>query len=154
MTKYQKFLEQLGVISEENFNKIAEFFPQVSIDSLDFSEIDTYYDMDNADVIAKVFVTVILNAYEWAYVEDINFNTKTISLWDVQSLEDLEKIKEELSEWTIENEEELKEEILESEREEKMSAERAIKVGIIENVIDNIPIEELREFVKDYDNKG
>lgn len=154
MTKYQKFLEQLGVISEENFNKIAECFPQVSIDSLDFSEIDTYYDMDNTDAIAKVFITVLLNAYEWVYVEDIDFNTKTMSLWDVRSLEDLEKIKEEFSEWTIENEEELKEEILESEKEEKMSAKRAIKIGVIEDVIDNIPLEELKEFVKGYDNKG
>lgn len=154
MTKYQKFLVQLGVISEEDFNKIAECFPQVSIDSLDFSEIDTYYDMDNIDAIAKVFVKVLLDAYEWAYVEDINFNTKTMSLWDVRSLEDLEKIKEEFSEWTIENEEELKEEILESKRQEEINAEHSIKIGLIEDVIDNIPIEELKEFVKNYDNKG
>ena len=152
MTKYQEFLKKIGIISEEEFNKVASSFPTIDIELL-----NTYdYDLDELrfyNKIATMFIEVILQEYAYVYVEDIDFDSKEISLGDIQSLEDLNNIQKELSNWTISNYEELKEDLLEAEQEDKNDKEYCSKINLINKVINNVPIEDLKEFVEKYVDK-
>lgn len=155
MVDYHEFLEKINVICEEQFCKIANMFPDVSIDDI---EIDSYYyDLDEIDYIAKVFIESILNNYDYVYLDEISFDNKEIILQDIQSLEDLEDIKNRLSDWKILNYDDIKEniikEIKEESEEERIDEERRKKISIINSVVDNITLEEIKELVNKYGNK-
>ena len=143
MTKYQQFLEKLFIISEDQFDEIVKEFPDIDISLL---ELDGYND-NNVNDLAKAFVEVILRDYDYAYPDELDFEARTISLEDVESLEDLESIKQRLSNWNITNYGELREYLLQD-------AEHQKKINLITNTIDNIPIEDLKEFIEKYVNKG
>jgi hypothetical protein len=150
MTKYQQFLEKLFIISEDQFDEIVKEFPDIDISLL---ELDSYDD-NNVDDVARAFVEVILRDYDYAYPDELDFEARTISLEDVESLEDLESIKQRLSNWNITNYGELREYLLQEEEENKKDAEHKKKINLITNTIDNIPIEDLKEFIEKYANKG
>ena len=155
MVKYHEFLEKINVICEEQFCEIANMFPDVSIDDI---EIDSYYyDLDESDCIARLFIESIVNNYDYAYLDEVNFNDKTITLEDIQSLEDLEDIKNRLSNWNILNYNDIKEDIIkemeEEKEEERIDEERRKKISIINSVVDNITLEEIKELANKYDNK-
>ena len=145
MTKYQQFLEKIYVISEDQFDEIVKEFPDIDISLLELSS----YDDSTVDDVARAFVEVILRDYDYAYPNELDFESRTISLEDVESLEDLESIKQRLSNWNITNYAELREYLL---QEDKENTEHQKKMNLIINTIDNIPIEDLKEFVSKYDN--
>lgn len=145
MTKYQQFLEKICVISEDQFDEIVKEFPDIDISLLELSS----YDDNTVDDVARAFVEVILRDYDYAYPNELDFESRTISLEDVESLEDLESIKQRLSNWNITNYAELREYLL---QEDKENTEHQKKMNLIINTIDNIPIEDLKEFVSKYDN--
>ena len=145
MTKYQQFLEKIYVISEDQFDEIVKEFPDIDISLLELSS----YDDNTVDDVARAFVEVILRDYDYAYPNELDFESRTISLEDVESLEDLESIKQRLSNWNITNYAELREYLL---QEDKENTEHQKKMNLIINTIDNIPIEDLKEFVSKYDN--
>ena len=150
MTKYQQFLEKLFIISEDQFDEIVKEFPDIDISLL---ELNSYED-NTVDDVARAFVEVILRDYDYAYPDELDFEDRTISIEDVESLEDLESIKQKLSNWNITNYGELREYLLEEEKENEKDAEHQKKMNLITNNIDNIPIEDLKEFIEKYANKG
>lgn len=150
MTKYQQFLEKLFIISEDQFDEIVKEFPDIDISLL---ELDSYDD-NTVDDVARAFIEVILRDYDYAYPDELDFEARTISIEDVESLEDLESIKQRLSNWNITNYGELKEYLLQEEEENKKDVEHQKKMNLITNTIDNIPIEDLKEFIEKYANKG
>jgi hypothetical protein len=150
MTKYQQFLEKICVISEDQFNEIVKEFPDVDISLL---ELDSYDD-NTVDDVARAFVEVILRDYDYVYPDELDFEDKTISFEDIESLEDLKSIKQRFSNWNITNYDELKEYLLQEEEENKKNAEHQNKMNFIADTIDNIPIEDLKEFIEKYVNKG
>lgn len=112
MTKYQQFLEKLFIISEDQFDEIVKEFPDIDISLL---ELNSYVD-NTVDDVARAFIEVILRDYGYAYPDELNFGARTISIEDVESLEDLESIKQKLSNWNITNYSELREYLLEEEK--------------------------------------
>lgn len=150
MTKYQQFLEKLFIISEDQFNEIVKEFPDIDISLL---ELNSYEDNDVDDV-ARAFIEVILRDYDYAYPDELDFKARTISLEDIESLEDLESIKQKLSNWDITNYSELREYLLQEEKENEKDVENKIKMNLFISTIDNIPIEDLKEFIKKYVNEG
>lgn len=149
MTKYQQFLEKICVISEDQFDEIVKEFPDIDISLL---ELDSYDD-NTVDDVARAFVEVILRDYNYAYTDELDFEARTISLEDVESLEDLESIKQRFSNWNITNYGELREYLLQEEEENKKDAEHQNKMNLIADIVDNIPIEDLKEFIEKYANK-
>lgn len=149
MTKYQQFLEKLFVISENQFDEIVKEFPDIDISLLELNSDD-----NTVDDVARAFVEVILRDYDYVYPDELDFEAKTISFEDVESLEDLESIKQRFSNWNITNYDELKEYLLQEEEENKKDVENQKKMNLITNTIDNIPIEDLKEFIEKYANKG
>ena len=143
MTKYEKFLDKAGVISEESFNEIIDSLPDFDIDDADFSDL---YDFSSKNEILESIFSVILNQWNYVYVDNLDFDSKTIELDDVETIEDLEEIKNTLSKWTISNYEDLKESI------DKESEENDEKSLLISLIMD-LDINKLKEIVNKYVQK-
>lgn len=137
MTKYQQFLESIGIIPEDLFNEIINSLPEVDIDLIDF-ELDG---ADSLDDIAEQIISYILQDWDYVYVEELDFENKTLTLEDVQSLKDLEEIKETFSKWTITNYDDLVEQFEEESEDDKEFE------SLINKIRFNATIEQLRKFV-------
>lgn len=138
MTKYEQFLESIGVISEDLFNNVIDSLPEIDIDLIDF-ELD---DATSLDDIAEQIITYILQDWDWAYIDDLDFENKKFSLEDVKSLDDLKEIKETFSKWTITNYDDLVKQFNEEENEDNEEFE-----SLINTIRFNATIEQLRKFV-------
>jgi len=141
---YKKFLSNTGVISEEKFNDILNSIaPILDLETFGAGDFDI---TDDEDGIARSLFDLYLGDYDWVYIDNISYNLKTIELYDVKSLEDLENIKSDFDSigWTLNNYDELKETLEEEEKEE--FGERADLVYKIQS----LPIEKLKEIVEKY----
>jgi len=137
MTKYQEFLEQQHVISEEKFNNVLKSLPKVE----QFSQWDLY-SLDDEDEIAKNVIDDVLNEItEYAYADSANYTYRIFYLEDISSLEELERVKKYFDNWTISNYDEIKKDI----EEEKDSKEIE---QLLYNIKNKANLEQLREFVK------
>lgn len=140
MTKYQQFLESIGVISEDLFNEIIDSLPEVDIDSIDFELND---ELDSLDEIARHIISYILQNWDYVYVDELDFERKTFVLEDVQSLDDLKEIKETFSKWTITNYDDLVEQFKEEENEDREYTEFE---SLLNKIRFNASIEQLKKF--------
>lgn len=138
MTKYQQFLENIGVISEDLFNEIIDSLPEIDIDLVSF-DWDNPWSLDD---IATQIITHILQDWDCVYVGDLDFENKTFELEDVQSLDDLKEIKETFSKWTITNYDDIVEQLKEEENEDDKEFE-----SLINKIRFNATVEQLRKFV-------
>lgn len=141
MTKYQQFLEKIGIISEDLFNEVIDSLPEVDIDLVDFELND---ELDSLDEIARYIISYILHNWDCVYVDELDFERKKFVLEDVQSLDDLKEIKETFSKWTITNYDNLVEQIKEEENEDREYAEFK---SLLNKIRFNATIEQLRNFV-------
>ena len=148
MSEYQKYLEQIGVLSEKLFNQIQELFPSVNVDDLDV--YDCYTELE----VTKAFANSVLNDFEYAYIEDVDIENKTIFIWDVQSMEDLNKIVEKFSKWKIGNYEELKKEVEQLEKEKKEETDLSKKFSLLNAIANKLSLEEVTKIYNEYANKN
>lgn len=140
MTKYQQFLESIGVISEDLFNKVIDSLPEIDIDLVNF-ELD---EADSPNDIAIRIISYILQDWDYAYVDDIDFENKTFSLDDVDSLEDLEEIKNKFTKWTITNYDDIVEQLKEEEKESKEDKEFE---SLLNEIRYKANVEQLKKFI-------
>ena len=142
MTKYQEFLNSVGVIPEDLFNDIIDSLPNIDIADIDFSDL---YELGSCDEISEYIINYKLNDWNYCYSENTNFENKTFELNDVELSEDLEEIKNFFNKWTITNYDELKETIIESEEESKKLDKIDELIQEIRHKCDNI--DKLEKFV-------
>lgn len=150
MTKYQEYLDKCGILSEDLFDEVVNSLPEYDSEDLDFFEIDCF---NSQNEVSKCIVNAILMEWEYVYAYDTNFENKTIELDNVDSLEDLENIKNKFSKWTISNYDDLKKVILETEEKNKKDKEYSEKKHLVDSIIEKISIDELKEIVKKYDKQ-
>ena len=146
-TKYQQYLEKCDVIDEDSFNKIIDSFPEFNMENV---TIEAYYDINE---ICGAIIDSILSEWNYCYCEDVNFESRSFYLEDIESLDDLEEINNyflENSDWTIQNYEELKEGLEEEAKTDKESNERERLLNIIKY---NATIEELAQIIEEHDYK-
>lgn len=158
-TKYQEFLNKIKIVSEDKFNKVVELFPDVEIDSLEIEDLEDVIEVNERDTevldnLSRIFANSVLNKYNYAWVDDINFSNKEMTLEDIDTLEDLKEIKKKLSNWTIENYKEIKRSLEEEKREEEENRINSKKKNLLFSVIDYITLEEATEIHDKYVNKG
>lgn len=149
-SKYEQFLESCNIISEDKFIEIIESLPEVDLDKADFESL--YY-LDIEDDIAKAIIDVIVEDWQYAYCEAANFKNRTFELSDIESLEDLEEIKDyfcENSEWHIENYEDLKEEL---EQENKISEQNINKQKLLDIISSNATLSDLEKIIEEHGYK-
>lgn len=146
-SKYEQFLENCNIISEDKFLEIVESLPEVDLDKADFESL--YY-LDVEDDIAKAIIDVIVADWQYAYCEIADFENKTFELSDIESLEDLEEIRDyfsKYSDWTIENYDDLKEEL------EQESKQTDNKEKLLYMISSNATLSDLEKIVKEYGYK-
>ena len=153
MTKYQEFLNKCNVLSEDLFNDIVNSLPEYDTADVDFYDI-VYDCLDSQDEISRCIIDSLLNEWNYVYVEEVDFENKTMVLQDVDTLEDLEDIKNKFSKWTISNYEDLKKAVLESEEEDRKDREYFEKRHLIDSIIEDVSLDELKEIVKKYVKQG
>ena len=140
MTKYQQFLESIGVITEDLFNEVIDSLPEIDIDLVNF-ELD---EADSLNDIATHIISYILQDWDYAYVDELDFENKTFSLDDVYSLKDLEEIKNTFTKWTITNYNDI---VKQLEEEEKESEEDKEFESLLNKIRYKANIEQLKKFI-------
>ena len=143
MTKYQEFLNGINVIPEDLFYEVLDSLPEYDSDRADFLNV---YDYDSQDEIAAEIIATILLNWNQVTCECVNFEKKTFNLVDVESLKDLREINATFSKWTITNYDECKEVLLSEETNKEKD------VFIHNYDFSNVPLEDLKEFLKKYEN--
>ena len=141
MTKYQELLEIVGIISEETFNEIMDSLPEYNYD---FTGI-ALDDLIDCDYLCDLLINQFLGEYPSVYVQYTDYNTKSLELEDVDSLEVLEKLKSLLCEWTISNYDEIKQELEEELKEKKSEKEFNKLIDVIKS---KATIVQLQKFIE------
>ena len=145
MTKYQQFLQSIGIISEDLFNEILSSFPDdISIESVHWD----WDDFDNVDNISKEIISSILDNYDYVYCEDANFKNKTFELWDVSSIKDLTDIINKLPKWTLTNYDEIINSLQEDQENDECTG---LKYKVFNSFVDKIPLNELEKLKEKYE---
>lgn len=146
MLQYKDYLnrviEYYSEESEDSFNEITKLFPKVY-------EIDwnNYYP-DGDDLINYILEFLIGSVDSPAYVEESDEYHKSVILSYVCSLEELEDLKNvfESNGWTIDNYEDIKEEIEEEEKENKVLEARE---NLIQKIKDTATLDQLQKFANE-----
>ena len=141
MTKYQELLEKTGIISEEKFNEIMNSLPEYDYD---FSGIIPD-DLTDCDYLCDLLINQFLSEYTIVYAQCTDYNTKSLDLEDVDSLEVLEELKNLLGEWTISNYDEIKQELKEELKEKKSEKEFNKLIDVIKS---KATIVQLQKFIE------
>ena len=145
MNDYLLFLEEAGLASEEEFESLIDSLPEVDFGSIDFYSVD----LEDIDTIAIGMMEAVLksNDFEDVFISDVDVNEKTYCVEHCSSKEELDKVKDLFPEWTLENYDDTLEWIDENKANEEYNA----KMKFISSYLSNIPMEDLKEFVKKYE---
>jgi len=153
MITYKEFLGQFGIINEEDFNNIIKSLPDNG-EGIEVGDTDLYIsDLNDVDEVCKQLLNLYLQEFACAYIEDVNYSKGTILLFDVTSLEDLKAIRELFSNWTIENYDEIVENIKELEADKIESKIFCDKIKLIRPLLNTLSFEEVKNIVKTYEQK-
>ena len=143
MITYNDFLKGIDYLpSEEEFNKLISVLPPIESLPKDF-----YFDLNYDSLRTKLIDEGLLRGYN-AYTDDVDIEEKQIWIYDFESLEDLETVKNlfEKYGWTLESYEEEKESLLETQEQ----AEVVNKTSpILYKLQHSETIEELKKNLKD-----
>lgn len=143
MITYNDFLKGIDYLpSEEEFNKLISVLPPIESLPEDF-----YYDLNYDNLRTKLVDEGLLIGYN-AYTDDIDIEKKQIWIYDFESLEDLEKIKDlfEKYGWTLESYEEEKDGLLEAQEQSEVVNKTS---PIIYKLQHSETIEEFKKNLKD-----
>lgn len=143
--KYEEYLRATSLLSEEEFNEIANTLPEVSIDEVEKSLNNGIYDTETQYDLALIIINAILMRYTSnAYVEDLDLECKYIYVSDIGSVKELVDIKMAFSQtdWTIASD--TMEEIEEAER---IEAEESARDKCLK-IINDLPTQTLEEIIK------
>lgn len=138
---YINYLETFGIFSENEFKKIIDSLPEFDYEHIDWP---TY---DSVDEFTEELINIIskdICSSSYPYIENLNYETKSFEIYDVESLEDLEKIKNSFIGWEIVNYNDLIDAIKELEEENKEDDERERKYTFFRQIVDNITLEKLQ----------
>ena len=153
MITYKEFLNQFDIINEEDFNNIIKSLPDNG-KGIEAGDIDLYMsDLDNVDEVCKQFLNLYLQEFACACIGDVNYSKRTILLFDVTSLEDLEAIRELFSNWTIENYDEIAENLKKLKANKIESKILCDKIELIRPLLNILSFEEVKNIVKTYEQK-
>lgn len=143
MITYNDFLKGIDYLpSEEEFNKLISVLPPIESLPKDF-----YFDLNYDSLRTKLIDEGLLRGYN-AYTDDVDIEEKQIWIYDFESLEDLETIKNlfEKYGWTLESYEEEKESLLETQEQEEVVR---ITSPILYKLQHSETIKELKKNLKD-----
>lgn len=111
---YKEYLKELGIISEEEFNEVIESLPKIDIR---FSEVN-FNDSDKKSLAFDLIDYILQDKWRGVWLYNCEYDNKLFSIDGVQSIKDLEEIKEFFSpNWTIDGYDDILEQLKEAEEE-------------------------------------
>lgn len=143
--KYEEYLRATALLSEEEFNEIANTLPEVSFDEVEKSLNNGIYDTDSQYDLALIIINAILMRYTSnAYVEDLDLECKYIYVSDIGSVKELINVKRAFSQtdWTI-----VSNTVEEIEEAERIEAEESARDKCLK-IINDLPTQTLEEIIK------
>ena len=145
MNDYLLFLEEAGLPSEEEFESLVDSLPEVDFGSIDFYSID----LEDLETIAIGMMEAILKANDLdeMFISDVDVDEKTYCVEHCSDKEELDKVRDLFPEWTLEN----YDDTIEWMEENKVNEEYNAKLKFISSHLGNIPMEDLKEFIKKYE---
>lgn len=144
---YKEFLDSQSIINEEQFNEIVNEFSEVNFEDIYWEDLDV-------NSVCQEVINEFLTLYDdEAYVDYADFDSKTFTILDIVDIENLHKIKQSLKNWTISNYEEVEEWCKEHCKEHEEELEKEEKNKIMDSLFDKVPLEDLKQFAKKYDQK-
>lgn len=144
---YKEFLEAIDIIDEKSFNELMDHLPDVDI-KFDFGDLYAS-DYNDLNEVAKCIINTLLDDFSYVYIDFIDTSNYTIELDDVQSIQDLEDIKNLLSGWNITNYEDILTDIKESENDALLDKKRIR----LQSMIWDLPEELIDDLLKQYDER-
>ena len=138
---YKDYCNSIDAYTPEEFESALYNVPgaclkeEISFD--DYSSLDTIEEY--------IIQETILNNYNYVYIEKIQTEFKSLSLGDVDSIDDLNEIAQKLSPWIISNYNELCDELNYSNN----------SYDLIDTLIDRrkITITDIKNYINDYEKK-
>lgn len=139
--KYKQFLQLNNVISEKDFNKLLEELPaDIDLSSADWDGCD----LDEIEGIAEQLIQAYLNQKtSTAWCDDVSYKNKFFELYDIESLEELETIKNSFSNWNIRNSSIIAQALKEKDANQRFN-------DLIDYIRLNANLEQLEKFVNNY----
>lgn len=111
---YKEYLKELGIISEEEFNEVIESLPKIDIR---FSEVN-FNDSDQESLAFDLIDYILQDKWRGVWLYSCEYDSKLLSIDGVQTIKDLEEIKEFFSpNWIIDEYDEMLEQLKEVEEE-------------------------------------
>lgn len=147
---YKEYLEANDIISEEEFLEAMEWLPDVDID---LNKVDWRdYNMITITDFCHGIINEILTKWDYAYVEEVDWNSKSLVIGDIRYIEDLKEIKELFSKWDIVNYDSIEEQLLEEQKEDQEIIIQSKKDSLLKKLGSLIDIDEIQSLVNKYDN--
>lgn len=143
--KYKQFLQLNKIISEEDFSKLLEEFPA----DIDLSNIEwDGSDLNNIEEITEQLIQAYLNQKtSTAWCDDVSYKDKFFELYDIESLEELETIKNSFSNWNIRNYSIIAQALKEKDDNQRFD-------DLIDYIRLNASLEQLEKFVNNLENEA
>lgn len=147
---YKEYLEANNIISEKDFLEVMEWLPDVDIN---LDEVDWCDFMQDKNSLVHDIINEILTKWDYAYIEEVDWDKKSMVLGDIRYLDDLKEIKELFSQWDITNSDDLEEQLLKEQKEEQERVTQSRKNSLLDKLGKLIDIDEIQFLIKKYDNK-
>ena len=147
---YKEYLEANNIISEEEFLEAMEWLPDVDID---LNKVDWCDYMVTIEDLCHDIINEILTKWDYAFVDEVDWNSKSLVIGDIKCIEDLKEIKELFSKWDITNYDDLEEQLLEKQKENQERIIQSKKDSLLNKLGSLIDIDEIQSLVNKYDNK-
>ena len=149
MIQYKNYLDRLIAycegLSEEQFNKVAELFP--NLDEVNWDDYCTFDD----DIIIYILTQLVKNINYDVEVYDYFEDEKRVTIHSLYSLEELEDVKKYLNKqgWSIHNLEELEEEIEDYQESLKIEDYYGLRMDLLQKIKDLATTEQLQKFAEE-----
>lgn len=138
-----KFIEVMGTLPNVIKEEVDKIDVKKMLGEIDFAT-NVYwnnFDENVTEIVTYLFNSYIYNNTQSAYVEDdVDIEKKEITIYDVDSFEELEKIQKDLEDWKISDYDDIKES-LEEFKEEDESEEI---ITFIKDKIHEMSLDELK----------
>lgn len=150
---YDEFINSLNILSEDDFVELMTILPDVDIyfNDIDWSSYFIYInEFDDINTLAEAIIDKILKQWEmYIYCSNVNVCLRKFSLYDCESLDNLNEIAKTFKEWKISNFEELKKDF-EKEEIDKIKSDKREEYDML---FDNLSPKEINEILVKYGDK-
>lgn len=135
---------------DKEFNNLPDYIKANADTITHFGDFDSQNSSDNVSF--HLINGMIISPYtSYAWIDHIDLDDKTIELEDIDTFDELKTVKDLLYPWTIKNYSVIYHDLIESCDYDDLPEEEREKKDILERILE-LPIETIKQFIKDYES--